>query len=355
MKNKNIILIVLGIFVFTVVLYFIVKEKNIKQIKKIEQSNIQAIKNQKATINLNKQAINHKLKNKIKPNDDNLINSDKNLNNYLQNNTNMYAPQEELPSDILEKIKNDINNKLDLGSVGDFSKSGLSKMGNNNLQDTISISELPPMIAEEAKKNLLFRDKNGFDKTSERNAQNIVNPIGQLSGTQFPIPKLNFELSILSDSFYNSYQYLGYIYPFQEEESTIYSSIKRIFNKISNNTILAIKETSLKNGSAVITTEFVNTNVQNCPATIVEKRSDSGAKYGQINWNTNLIGFTIYQIGEQKTTDGLLKIANNIATTNKEKYNCNSKKDDDLPKYKGVSVNYIFNYTNPFISQNYFF
>lgn len=336
MKNKNIILIVLGIFVVTATFYFIAKEKNTKQIKKIEKSKTQTIKNQKTTINLNKQTINHGLKNKIKikPSDDNLRNSSKNLNNSLQDDTDIYALQEELPSDILEKIENNINNKLDLGSAGGFAKSGLNKMENNNLKDTISINELPPMIAGEAKKNLLFRDKNGFDKTSERNAQNIVNSIGQLSGTQFPISKLSFELSILPNSFYNSYQYLGYIYPFQGEKSTIYSSIKRVFNKISNNTILVIKETSLKNGSAVITTEFVNTNVQNCPAVIIEKRSNSGTKYGQINWNTNLIGFTIYQIGEQKVTDGLLQIATNIATTNQEKYNCNDKKDDDLPNLK---------------------
>jgi len=330
MKNRSIILIVVGAFVVTATLYFFAKDKNIKK------SKTQVIKNQTTTIHLNKQSINSKLqnKNKIKPNDDNLINFDKNLNNSLHNNTDKYVPQEELPSDILKKIENDINNKLEIGRVGSFAKSGLKKMDNSNLQDTISISELPPMIAEEVKERLLFRNKNKFDKTSERNAQNIVNSVGQLSGTQFPIPKLNFELSILSNGFYNSYRYLGYIYPYQGEESTTYSSIKRVFNKISNNTIFVIKETSLKNGSAVITTEFVNTNVQNCPATIIEKRSDSGAKYGQINWNTNLIGFTIYQIGGRKTTDGLLQIASNIATTNQNIYNCNSGKDAYLPSVK---------------------
>ena len=44
---------------------------------------------------------------------------------------------------------------------------------------------------------LNFRNENGFDKANERHAQNILNSIGLLSGTQFPIPKLSFEPSIL--------------------------------------------------------------------------------------------------------------------------------------------------------------
>jgi hypothetical protein len=240
-----------------------------------------------------------------------------------------YGHQDQLPNEIMEQIFQDINDDiLNTKDIGGISEDGRKALSSNNLKDTISINDLPPAIASAAKNDLEFREKYGFDKTSESVADEILTAIGQISGTEYPIPNLEFELSKLPHSFSNIYQYLGYIYPYQTDGLVGYTSIKRVFSHVVNNSILVINETSLKNGGATLTSEFVNSQVHDCPAMIVEKRDDSERKYGQINWNTNLIGYTIYQFNIDKSTSGLLAIADSIAIENSENINCVAQDED---------------------------
>lgn len=74
--------------------------------------------------------------------------------------------------------------------------------------------------------------------------------------------------------------------------------------------------------------EFVNSNILDCPAMLVEKRDSNDRRYGQINWNTKLIGFVIYQFNIEDPTSGLLLQANSIAYENREYLNCKHQEEN---------------------------
>lgn len=231
--------------------------------------------------------------------------------------------QDELTEEMLSEIEKDIGDKkLDLGDIGGIAPDGIEKLRNSNIQDTISINELPDEIASEARRDVDFRKKNGYDKASQREADEILSAIGQISGSDKKIPDLQFNVSLLPSIITDNYQYIGYIYPYQSENPVTYSSVKRVFSHYVDSGILVIKEDDLRNGSATLTTEFVNAKIGGCPAMIIEKRDDIGRKYGQINWNTRQIGYTIYQFNKQNSVSSLLELANAIYIKNQSLTNC---------------------------------
>ncbi len=245
----------------------------------------------------------------------------KNTNNNFDNKLD----ENKIPSGLSKPMREYLDsNKPNNGLLPGFSKESMSKLKKDNLQDTISINDLPPAIANSASKKLNFRNENGYDEVSERKANDVLSVVGRISGVDTPTPNLSFNLSLLPNIFSNTYQYLGYIYPYESEKAVLYSSVKRVFTHVENNSILVIEETSLENGSATLTTEFVNTSVLNCPAIIVNKKSSDSGQYGQINWNTRLIGYSIYQFNLEKNTDGLVQLANAIAEVNKNIHNCDN-------------------------------
>lgn len=323
---KKTVFIITPVILFVIALtFYLLKSGDMKSSNDIESIQITTANTEENVTYID--PLDLKLKNNAIP-DDIASSKNKSLKELKEESIKLrtddqYAPQDKLPDSILKKIHQDINeNKLNLGNIGGISEVGREKLDGNDLTDAISIDDLPPSIASEARGDLEFRKKNRFDKTSERNTSEILTAIGQISGTEYQIPNLDFQPSKLPDSFRSDYQYLGYIYPYRIDELTTYTSIKRVFSHAVNNSVLVINETSLKNGGATLIKEFVNSQVQGCPTMIVEKRDSIDRRYGQINWNTNLIGFTIYQFNVKDPTSGLLNLANSIAIANIKNLTC---------------------------------
>ncbi len=239
-----------------------------------------------------------------------------------------------LPEALFEQMQKDLSSEGGLGlSPPGFKKDALNKLNKDELTDTISISDLPPPIASDVLNKLEFKQKNGFDKTSDERANDVLSLVGRIAGNEYPIPNLDFTVSKLPNDFYRIYQYLGYVYPYVDDKPTRFSSVRRVFRHNEDGSILVLEEKSLKNGTATLTREFVNAYISECPAVVTEKRASGSKRYGQINWNTNLIGYTIFQFNADNLTEGLVEIANVIAQANTNTFNCRTKPEgDDISK-----------------------
>lgn len=324
--KKKLILFSITLLVFILVGYFYITNNN-KDIQDKTKNDDLLNKEVEVTAPPSKEIISSNIEKtkKSSNNSSQSILKKEDFNNNLKDKPREEFHQDEMPAHLLQKMKEDLGgDKFKEGLAPDFSKEGMEKLKNNNIKDTISIDDLPAPIANDVRKKLDFRKKNGYDEVSDRKAQDVLSVVGRINGAEIPTPNLSFNLSLLPSILNSKYQYLGYIYPYQSEKAVLYDSVKRVFGHVNNNSILVIDETSLKNGSATLTTEFVNTKVLNCPAVITQKKSSNNGEYAQINWNTRNIGYTVYQFNLSKNTNGLVELANIIATVNKNIHNCNN-------------------------------
>lgn len=226
---------------------------------------------------------------------------------------------EELPDTLLTQAIAELET---LTPAPGYSEEAVAIIQSGNLQDTISIADLPDEIGAHMLSDLEFRNKNGYDIEEDAYAESVTSVGNNIAGTDTSAANITFSPSAIPQFIQENYDFLGYSYPPGVEEQAEYNTIRRVFRKLVDNSTLVIEETSLSHGSATLTTEFVNENIGNCPAMLVKKVNASYGQYGQLNWNTSSIGYTIYQLGNENILEGLSDIGRLVASANPEIHDC---------------------------------
>lgn len=223
----------------------------------------------------------------------------------------------------IKNFEEAVSNGMEIDNVGGFGEFG-KKIHSDDPQMTISISDLPPDLGNQLKEELLFKQNNGYEKTTDEDVYNEQESLIRLSGTTREIPHLTFELSIIPTTLETEYRYEGYIYPkaITKSDPPSYVSVKRVYKHLYVNDYIIVSEETLNDGSSHVITEFVNASVQECPAVIGEKRAPSGAGYGAINWASANYSYTITQLYSTNKTEGLLELANELAIANISTHQC---------------------------------
>ncbi|MBL4869287.1 MAG: hypothetical protein JKY67_23235 [Pseudomonadales bacterium] len=241
------------------------------------------------------------------------------------------SESKDMPKDVMETAFAEIEDGSLFGDLGGFSEAGVKQLNSNDGQNTISAFDLPKSFSGEVLKDLEFREENGYEEVSVEEASSISSIIGEITGTEYPIPNLSFELATLSQWFKSQYSYIGYMFPYTGHErlGSYYGSVKRVFHHISGSHIIVLEETTLKDGSSHLIKEFVNTDILGCHANLIEKRAPNGTSYGHLNWSTASAKLLVLKVNADDSLSGLEDLANDIAQENKDRYNCRDEENKD--------------------------
>jgi len=303
MKNKLLILVVLVVFG----VFFVFKHvKNFKD----------DFFKETVFISPSQQGVRNPIKDKIEVINEPQVGEKKNgVNSWSRNE----PTEEEFFESFNEAIINGDVVIDDFVENGDFGK----KVHSNNPQTTISTSDLPPELANKLNEEVNFKKKHGYERISDDDVYKEKSAVFDLSGTERAIPYLSFELTKIPAILEAYYEYQGYIYPKSMTATPSYTSVRRVYQNKTGVDYIVIDEESLVHGSSHVLSEFVNANVQGCPAIIGEKRAMSGDGYGAINWSNKNYSYTIMRLFAQNNrTQGLLELATQLALANKSTHIC---------------------------------
>ncbi len=202
-----------------------------------------------------------------------------------------------------------------------FNKSYRGKMFNKDPKLTLDIDDHDSETAKQMRKDLTFREKNGYLPLDQKDMDDFRNTEKKLFSHGDPSESASFELSKLPEDLEQTYT--GYtregIHP-DASTGTKAPVIRRVFH-YGGSTIL-LQEEGSKNGSSHFTKEFVNENIGGCPAVFNSYRSKDNKNLDELEWNTDTHRYALESISNQPTVDvrkQLIEIAKRVTELNKTK------------------------------------
>jgi transcriptional regulator of met regulon len=158
-----------------------------------------------------------------------------------------------------------------------FNKSYRGKMFNKDPKLTLDIDDHDPETAKQMRKDLAFREQNGYLPLDQKDMDDFRNTEKELFSHGDPSESASFELSKLPEDLEQAYT--GYtkegIHP-DASSNTKAPVIRRAFH-YGGATVL-LQEEGSKNGSSHFTKEFVNENIGGYPAVFNSYRSKDNSK-----------------------------------------------------------------------------
>lgn len=230
-----------------------------------------------------------------------------------------------MPKDVLDNAMKELRSaefrKDTLLHIG-FSEEGAQKISSEDRKKLLKIKDLPTKIQKDINQRIAKIKKNGFDETSNKNSDEIINVMNYIISNSKQVDKLRFSLSNISNIILSNYNYMGYTFPGVYSTKTVYASygtLRRVFQSNDSSHILIVEEVGLNDNAGSYAIEaFINSKVYGYPSTYLIKKSPNGNTYALLTWLIPNYDFRLYFVGniDGKTKEILFDIANSLSKIN---------------------------------------
>lgn len=230
-----------------------------------------------------------------------------------------------MPKDILDNAMKELRNiefnKSMVLNVG-FSEEGAQKILSEDRTKLLQVKDLPIEIQKNVNQAIANIKKNGFDETTDKYSDEIINVMNYIISNSKQVNNLRFSLSNIPNIILNNYNYMGYTYPGVYSIKSVYGSYgtaRRVFQSNDSSHILIVQESGLNDNAGSYAIEaFINGKVYGYPSQYFIKKSPNGNTYVLLTWLIPDYDFSLYFVGkiDNQTKKILFDIANSLSKIN---------------------------------------